>query len=442
MADFDAIDFFRGDELLVDPYPYFEALRGECPVRRETHHDVVMITGYDEAVSVYNDAENFSSCTAVTGPFPGFPVPLEGHGGEDISELIAEHRDRLPMSDQLPTLDPPVHTDHRALLMRLITPKRLKENEDFMWRLADRQLDAFLGDTFLSAEDGRVAHGEFIGGYASPFAMLVIADLLGVPEDDQVQFQQALLHDKPTGAIGSTDKDDLGKTPLEYLYERFTEYVGDRRQSPRDDVLTGLAAATFPDGSTPEVIDVVRVAANLFAAGQETTVRLLGSAIKILAEQPELQALLRSDRALIPNFIEETLRFESPVKGDFRLAKVPTTVGGVDLPAGTTVMLVNAAANRDPGRFDDPATFDPDRANARTHLSFGRGIHTCPGAPLARAEARVSLERLLDRTTDIAVDEAHHGPADARRYRYVPTFILRGLTRLHLELTLAEPSDR
>jgi cytochrome P450 len=435
MADVDGIDFFRGDELLADPYPYFEALRAECPVRRETHHDVVMITGHDEAVAVYNDAERFSSCTSVTGPFPGFPVPVDGE--DDISALIAQHRDELPMSDQLPTLDPPMHTDHRALLMRLITPKRLKENEDFMWRLADRQLDSFLAD-----RDGGVAHGEFIGGYASPFAMLVIADLLGVPEDDQVQFQQALLHDKPTGAIGSTEKDDLGRTPLQYLYERFTEYVEDRRTAPREDVLTGLAAATFPDGSTPEVIDVVRVAANLFAAGQETTVRLLGSAIKILAEQPELQAQLRSDRALIPNFIEETLRFESPVKGDFRLAKVPTTVGDVDLPAGTTVMLVNAAANRDPRHFDDPAAFRPDRPNARTHLSFGRGIHTCPGAPLARAEARVSLERLLDRTTDIAIDEAHHGPADARRYRYVPTFILRGLTRLHLELTLAEPDAR
>ncbi|MGZ4785027.1 MAG: cytochrome P450, partial [Acidimicrobiales bacterium] len=112
MTDVDAIDFFRGNELLVDPYPYFEALRNECPVRREPHHDVVMITGYDEAVQVYNDTETFSSCLAVTGPFPGFPVPIEG---DDITELIEQHRDELPMSDQLPTLDPPLHTDHRAL---------------------------------------------------------------------------------------------------------------------------------------------------------------------------------------------------------------------------------------------------------------------------------------------------------------------------------------
>ncbi len=431
MSDFDAIDFFRSDELLVDPYPYFEALRAECPVRREPHHDVVMITGYDEAVAVYNDTETFSSCTAVTGPFPGFPVPLDGL--DDITDLILQHRDELPMSDQLPTLDPPVHTDHRALLMRMITPKRLSENESFMWRLADRQLDAFL-------DGGR---GEFLGGFASPFAMLVIADLLGVPEDDHARFEEALLHGPhQRGAIGSTTTTELAKTPLEYLYEEFTKYVEDRRREPRGDVLSGLAAATFPDGSTPEVIDVVRVAANLFAAGQETTVRLLGSAVQLIAERADLQQQLRDDRSLIPNFIEECLRTESPVKGDFRLSRVPTTVGGVELPAGTTVMLVNAAVNRDPRHFDDPAVFKVDRANARTHVAFGRGIHTCPGAPLARAEARVSLERLLDRTADLRISEAEHGPPGARRYSYVPTFILRGVTRLHLEFTPVEAAPR
>ncbi len=430
MTDIDATDFFRDAETVVDPYPYYEALRQECPVRREPHHGVVMITGYDEAVQVYNDTETFSSCTSVTGPFPGFPVPLEG---DDVSELIEQHRDELPFSDQLPTLDPPVHTAHRALLMRLITPKRLKENEEFMWRLADRQLDAFFaGDT-----------GEFIAGYATPFAMLVIADLLGVPEEDHARFEQKLLRQgEETGAIGSTGDDTLAHTPLEYLYGEFTAYVEERRREPRGDVLTGLATATFPDGSTPEVIDVARVATNLFAAGQETTVRLLSSALKLMAEDQDLQQRLRDDRSLIPNFVEECLRVESPVKGDFRLSRVPTTVGGVDLPAGTTVMLLNAAANRDPRYFDDPATFDPERPNARQHVAFGRGVHTCPGAPLARAEARVSIERILDRTSSIRLNEDKHGPPDARRFRYVPTFILRGLTRLYLDCTPAEGGDR
>lgn len=425
VRDPDAVDFFRDDDMLVDPYPYFEALRAECPVRREPHHDVVMVTGYDEVMAIYNDAETFSSCTSVTGPFPGFPVPLEG---DDISVLIEEHRDELPMSDQLPTLDPPKHTDHRALLMRLITPKRLRGNEEFMWRLADRQMDTFV-------DRGEC---EFIGEFASPLAMLVIADLLGVPEEDHPRFVEALLRGQSDhGTIGSTGEDAIALTPLEYLYRQFTAYVEDRRLTPAHDVLTGLATATFPDGTTPEIIDVVRVAANLFAAGQETTVRLLGSALQLIAEDPDLQQLLRRERHRIPNFVEETLRMESPIKGDFRLTRVPSTVGGVGLPAGTTIMLLNAAANRDPRRFDDPGTFEIDRENARHHLAFGRGIHTCPGAPLARAEARVSIERLLDRTSEIHISEVHHGPAGARNYHYVPTFILRGLTRLYLEFTPA-----
>lgn len=424
--DVDAIDFFKDATVVRDPYPYLEALRAECPVQREPHQGVVMVTGYDEAVEIYNDVKTFSSCIAVTGPFPGFPVPLEG---DDVSDLIAQYRDGLPMSDQLPSLDPPVHTNHRALLMRLITPKRLKENEGFMAQLADREIDVFL------------ARGkcEFIREFATPFTLLVIADLLGVPEEDRAEFTSAMLH-RPhdEGAIGDLGEKTLAHSPLEYLYQRFTTYIEDRRRKPRNDVLTGLATAVFPDGTTPEVIDAVRVASNLFAAGQETTVRLLSSALMLLGEYPELQQQLRNNRELIPNFVEETLRMESPVKGDFRLARVPTTVGGVDLPAGTTVMVLNAAANRDPRKFDDPATFQVERPNARQHVAFGRGVHTCPGAPLARAEAQVCIERILDRTTDIRISEREHGPAGDRNYQYVPTFILRGLTKLHLEFTLAE----
>jgi cytochrome P450 len=221
--------------------------------------------------------------------------------------------------------------------------------------------------------------------------------------------------------------------PLEFLYDTFSAYIEDRRKNPTNDILSGLATATFPDGSTPEVIDVVRIAANLFAAGQETTVRLLGTAFQVLGEDPALQATIRSSKELVPNFVEEALRIESPVKGDFRLSRVNTTLGGVDIPAGTTLMVVNGAANHDPRRFENPKAFDVNRVNARQHISFGHGAHTCPGAPLARAEGRVSVERLLDRTTDIRINEAEHGPPDARRYEYAPTYILRGLRKLHLE---------
>lgn len=419
--DLTAMDFFKDERLVENPYPYFEALRRQCPVAREPHHGVTMVTGWDEAVEVASDAETFSSCISVTGPFPGFPVPLEGY---DVTELIEQHRDELPFSDQLPTLDPPTHTNHRALLMRLITPKRLKENEDAMWVLADRVLDTFLAP----------GEGEFIKGFAGPFTLLVIADLLGVPEEDRNDFVNNI-HRHAGGGIGSTGAKSLAHSPLEFLYGAFSDYIEDRRRQPRDDVLTGLATATFPDGSVPDVTDVARVATNVFSAGQETTVRLLGAALQVLGERPDIQQQLRNDRSLIPNFIEEALRIESPVKGDFRLARVPVTVGGVEIPAGTTVMVVNGAANRDPRRFENPDTFEPARKNARQHIAFGRGIHSCPGAPLARAETRVAIERLLDRTAEVRVSEAKHGPASQRRYQYVPTYILRGLTELHLEFT-------
>ena len=421
--DFDGIDFFRGNECIADPYPYFEWLRAQCPVQRERHHGVMMVTGYDEAVAVYNDTDTFSSCNSPTGPFPGFPVPLVG---DDVNALIEQHRDALPMSDQLLTFDPPIHTAHRALLMRLITPKRLRENEEFMWRLADRQLDEFIerGD------------GEFIRGYGKPFAMLVVADLLGVPQRDHELFRRRLGAGagSETGTLGGTGADDaLAQNPLEFLYEQFTAYVEDRRREPRDDVMTGMATATFPDGSVPEAIDVARIAANLFAAGQETTVRLFGTMLQRIGDDQELQRQLRDGRALIPNFVEECLRIESPVKGDFRLARVTTELGGVTVPAGTTLMVVNGAANHDPGRFEHPAEFQVERANARQHIAFGHGAHTCPGAPLARAEGRITVERLLDRMDNVRISEKEHGPPGARRYDYVPTYILRGVSRLHIE---------
>lgn len=420
-TDYDTLDFFRGNELVADPYPYFDRLREQCPIHREPRYDVYMVTGYDEACAVYYDPDTFSSCNSVTGPFPGFPVPLEGR--EDVSELIEQHRHELPFSDQIITMDPPKHRDHRHLLMRQLTPKRLKENEKFVWRLADRQIDQFLSQ----------GECEFISEYANPFTLFVIADLLGVPETEHEEFREALAHRPRTDAVGSTTE-VMPQNPLAWLYDRFSGYIEDRRREPRDDVLTALATTTFPDGALPEVIDVVRVAANVFAAGQETTVRLLGTALQLVGERRDLQRLLRKRRDLIPNFVEETLRIESPVKGDFRLARREVTIGGVTIPAGATVMVLNGAANRDPSHFVDPTEFRVERADAREHLAFGRGPHSCPGGPLARLEARVSIERLLDRTTEIRISEAQHGPPGARRYQYVPTYILRGLTRLHLEL--------
>ena len=161
--------------------------------------------------------------------------------------------------------------------MRLITPKRLKENEEFMWRLADQQIDELH------------AHGrcEFIYDYASPFTLLVVADLLGVPEEDHEQFREELQGEQRPANSPMQHK------PLEFLYDRFRAYIEDRRREPRDDVMTKLATAPFPDGSIPEVDDVMLIASNLFAAGQETTARLLGTMLRMVGEDPDLQQQLR-----------------------------------------------------------------------------------------------------------------------------------------------------
>jgi len=185
----------------------------------------------------------------------------------------------------------------------------------------------------------------------------------------------------------------------------------------------------------PPVIEPVRSATFLFAAGQETTTKLLSAAMRVMAENPEVQQQLRNDRSLIPTFIEESLRLESPVKCDFRLARKTTEVGGVVIKAGAPVMVLPGAVNRDPKRFENPHELRLDRKNVREHMAFGRGVHSCPGGPLARVEGRVSIERLLDRMGDITVDPEKHGPIGDQNFNYEPTFVLRGLTELNINYT-------
>jgi cytochrome P450 len=423
LSDWETIDFFSDESLVEDPYPYFDHLRSQCPVLPTDNLGVVAVSGYEEALAIYLDTETFSSCNSVIGPFAAFPVPLEG---DDVGAIIDGHRDQLPMNEHMVTMDPPMHTQERALVMRLLTPKRLKENEEFMWRAADQQIDEFIAD-------GRC---EFISAYTQPFAMLAVADVLGVPEADHQRFREFFGLSASPGAVGGDG--DIGLNALEGLDAWFAAYIEDRRREPREDALTRLALGTYPDGTTPEVSAVVRTATFLFAAGQETTARLLAVGLKYLCEYPELQDELRTHPERIPDFIEESLRIESPVKSDFRLARRSTTVAGVDIAAGTPVMLLNGAANRDPRLFECPAEFRLDRANAKVHLAFGRGVHACPGGPLARVEGRVSIARILDRMRDIRLSEEHHGPPSARHFEYEPTWVLRGLHQLHIEFTPAE----
>jgi len=189
--------------------------------------------------------------------------------------------------------------------------------------------------------------------------------------------------------------------------------------------MSQLANTRYPDGSLPDVSDVVRLATILFAAGQETTARLIAAGMRILAEQPALVEDLRANPGGIPNFVEECLRLEGPIKSTHRLALKDTKLGAVEVPAGTVVMGSIGAANRDVRVFQDPDRFDPKRRDARRNIAFGHGEHFCPGASLARAEARISFERILARLDDFEL-------VDPDALTYAPTFIIRGLNDLPL----------
>ena len=423
MTDLASADYFTDGEIAQSPFAYFDRLRDDNPVYREPNYGVVMVTGYQEVVEGFKNSDALSAVNAIGGPFP--PLPFEPEG-DDITDQIEAHRHQFPIFEHMVTMDPPGHARARSLLGRLLTPKRLKENEEYLWGLADEVLDEFI-------DEGRC---EFLGQYAKPFATLAITDLLGVPAEDREEFRWALGAGERSGTrVGALDHEPVAINPLEYLDDRFATYLSDRRRNPGNDILSGLATATYPDGSTPELLEVVRPATFLFAAGQETVTKLLSSSLRVLCERPEYQKLLRDDRSLIKPFMEESLRFDSPTKVDFRLARKSTTLGGVDIPAGTIVMLSLAAANRDPRKFEDPNEFRLDRRNAHDHIAFGRGVHTCAGAPLARIEGHVTLNRLLDRMEEIRISERAHGPADDRAFAYEPTFLLRGLVDLHIEFS-------
>jgi cytochrome P450 len=302
------------------------------------------------------------------------------------------------------------------------------ELEPFIAELADRLIDGF-------ADRGEC---EFIADFAAPFTVIVVCGLLGVPESDHESLLEDVLGPHRDRGLGNT-RVATPNDPFSFLHSRFTGYMEERRANPRDDVMTRVAITPFPDGSMPDIIDVVRMASLLFGAGTGTTTHFLAAALQLLGDRADLQQLLRDEPEQIPNFVEEMLRMESPIKGTFRLARVPMDVGDVEVPAGATVMLVNSGANRDPRQFESPNEFRMDRENARQNLTFGHGIHLCAGAALARAEARVAIERLLDRLDDITISESAHGPVGARRYEYTPSYQARALLNLDLGFT---PADR
>ncbi|MCT2398355.1 cytochrome P450 [Novosphingobium mangrovi (ex Huang et al. 2023)] len=410
-------DYFTDHSVLLDPYDYFESIRAHGPVYQMRSRDVVVVTGFAEALEVLLNTRDFSSWL---NPDPLVALPFEVEG-DDIAAQLAS----VPSSpmELMVSYDGDRHAAARSLLNPLFTPSRLKANEAFMRAYAEDMVRKV------------VAAGgcELVNKVATPFVTMVIADLLGVPAEDREAFREVIDAAPPPGNMDAPGSDDVIH-PLMVMAGYFTRYVAERRAQPRDDVMTEMALAKYPDGSTPDAMEVVKSAMFLFAAGQDTSAKLIGNSMRRLAEDQVLQQQLREDRTLIGPFLEEVLRLEGSTKATFRIASCKTRIGDVEIPAGKRVVVSLSAANRDPRRWDDPGTFRIGRPRIKEHLAFGRGAHTCAGAPLARAEVAVILERFLDHTTSITLDEAHHGPAGTRTIEYEPSYIIRGLANLHIKL--------
>ncbi len=417
-------DYFSDHSILLDPYAYFEAVRERGPIYRNPDSGIVFVTGFDEILGVLKNTEDFSSVIAPSGPAAKLPFTPEG---SDITPQIEAHRTEFIGGDLLVAYDDKPHTFSRALLGRLFVPSRLKASEQFIADYSDELVK------------GAVANGgcELVKGIATPFVTMVIADLLGVPDGDRQFFMEAIEAGAPPGSL---DADDLmsQNQPLVIMGTYFVQYVADRRENPRDDILSELSNAKYPDGSTPDALEIVRLTTFLFGAGQDTSAKLLGNAMRFIVDQPGLQQQLRADPGLIPAFLEEVLRLEGSTKMTARIARRDTRIGELAVPAGTKVMVALAAANRDPRRWTDPQAFLLDRPKIKEHLAFGRGAHVCVGAPLARAEVRVILEKFLEHTSHIDLDETKHGRPGERTLEYEPSFIIRGLGAMHLTLTPAE----
>jgi cytochrome P450 len=417
-------DFFTDRAVLLDPYAWVDASRQKARVRKMDARDVVMVTGFAEATAMLVNGDGYSAVIAAAGPTA--PLPFEPQGS-DITDQIAEHHTKFVGSESFLSFDGPRHAASRSLLNSLFTPSRLKANEAYMRGVAERMV----------ADTVRTGTSEVIGKLATPYVTLVIADLLGIPEEDREMLFVAITSGPMPGSLDDADAGASLAPLTQALGGLFYKYITDRRAHPQGDVMTELATATYPDGTQPTIQDLIVTAVFLFAAGQDTSAKLLGNAIRHLAEDTAMQDHLRANPAKIPAFIEEMLRLEGSSKVTHRLATKDTELGGMAIPAGTKLVASLAGANRDPARWENPNDFILDRPRIKEHLAFGRGAHTCIGAPLARAEVRVILEQLLAQTTHFALSESHHGPAGDRKLHYEPSYIIRGLEELHVEFSRA-----
>jgi len=410
------------DTALMDAPAYFELLRKAGPVAWVDELRSFAVTGYEEAVEVLMDTDRFSSQLGdPKGPLINSKL-ADAHSrlaarSPEFHDLVAALEPDWRHPPCLLTADPPLHTRQRQVVNRLFTPRRVAGMEPRIRELADELASSF-------ADRGRA---ELVEEFAVPLPVTVIAEQLGVGTDRLPDFKRWSDHlVAPIGNDRLTEDDILEITRSSVEFTRFFRaLLEERRRNPRDDFVTLLNGTEDPEEDVTEASRLSYIA-QLLAAGNETSTKMIADGAARLARDHALADSLRASPALIPAFVEEVLRLSAPVQGLYRTARYDTEVADVPIPAGSQVVVWYTGANRDPDAFPAPSEVDLDRENIRKHIAFGKGKHHCVGAPLARAEGVIAFEVLLERLPNWTIAGDLGGEAFERSY------LLRGHRRLWL----------
>jgi cytochrome P450 len=401
----DPIQLFDA-EFLQDPYPLYNRLRAAGPVGRIGDSEFYAVASWAAVVEAIARVDEFSSNLTATMVYQpdGTITPFTMAPLGDPSHALA-------------VADDPAHAAHRKLLLPHLAAKKVRALEGFVSDTAERLWDDGL-------RDGSI---EWMAAVANRLPMIVVARLIGVPEADVDKLVEwGYAGTQLLEGLVSADQLSTAAASVMELGGYITDHFARAAANPRDNLLGDLAAAC----AAGELDDVVALGMmiTLFAAGGESTASLLGSAVWILGTRPDIQQQVRENPELLGAFIDETLRYEPPFRGHYRHVAVDTTLCGTELRAGSRLLLLWGAANRDPDHFHAPDEFRLDRADGKGHITFGKGAHFCVGAALARLEATVVLRRLLERTT--AIDVADVG-------RWLPSLLVRRLEKLELTVGIA-----
>ncbi|NKY41863.1 cytochrome P450 [Nocardia cerradoensis] len=415
---------FDGDAKSIQcPYPSYARLRNEAPVFHDPEHDIYVVTRHADIEAVNTQPKLFSSQNPI-GPTVTEAVTAIGRALSEASpEFIERVRVVLAKGDVLFTQDPPVHTRHRRVLNKALTPRAIARIEPQIREACHELIDGF-------ATPGEPCEVEFISAFCDPAPIRVLAALLGVSAERSADF--ARWADAINSSTGTTMSNEALLASLDTqaeFWQFFEAEFADRVENPGDDLLTSIVQARDDDGTPLTPNEMVAFCSQLVAAGADTTSKLISSFMYMLCEDPELMARVRSHPDDLPRCLEEALRLESPIQGLFRIATADTEIGGVPIPAGAQVYVVYASGNRDESIFDEPCKYDPDRDRLRSHQAFGHGPHACLGATVARTVARISFEVLLERLADIEPAESGFVP------HYSPNYIIRGMESLPLRFT-------